>query len=251
MPQLISRRNAACFDDAAAAASFSIHEHDALSRHHFATKAQAHEVIIAWCYESYNTDVAQFSQVAGNRRVREDHGHATGDRFRTPQVFKASPGQSARRVNGMRWVRVIPVTSVVKRVWIPLLVVAVVVVVGFSVYRVRGIFGVGPRPPAVSAMSDNTKPFNPKQVTYEVFGVPGAVATVNYLDVDAQPQEIRNTTIPWSLSVTTTAPAVNVNVVAQSDEDFIGCRIIVNGVVKDERSISGVKAQTYCLVKSA
>lgn len=147
--------------------------------------------------------------------------------------------------------RGVSVTSVVKRVWIPLLIVAVAAVVGFCVYRVRGIFGVGPRPPAVSVMSDDAKPFNPKHVTYEVFGVPGAVATINYLDIDAQPQQIRNTTVPWSLSVTTTAPAVSVNVVAQSDEDFIGCRIIVNGVVKDERSINGVKAQTYCLVKSA
>ncbi|MEE6139573.1 MmpS family transport accessory protein [Mycobacterium sp. 050128] len=135
--------------------------------------------------------------------------------------------------------------------WIPLVIVAVVAVVGLAVYRVRGIFGVDPRPPAVSAMSDDTKPFNPKQVTYEVFGVTGAITTVNYLDVDAQPQQILNTTIPWSLSVTTTAPSVSVNVVAQSDEDFIGCRIIVNGVVKDERAIHGVKAQTYCLVKSA
>jgi hypothetical protein len=148
-------------------------------------------------------------------------------------------------------VRVIPVTSILKRVWIPLLIVAVVAVVGFSVYRLHGIFGVGPRPPAVSAMSDDAKPFNPKQVTYEVFGIPGAVATINYLDVDAQPRQILNTTVPWSLSVTTTAPSVSVNVVAQSDEDFIGCRIIVNGVVKDERSVNGVKAQTFCLVKSA
>lgn len=135
--------------------------------------------------------------------------------------------------------------------WMPLVIVAVVAVVGVAVYRVRGIFGVDPRPPAVSALSDDTKPFNPKQVTYEVFGIAGAVATINYLDVDAQPQQILNTTLPWSLSATTTAPSVSVNVVAQSDADFIGCRIIVNGVVKDERSIDAVKAQTYCLVKSA
>ena len=30
-------------------------EHEVLSRHHFATKAQAREVITAWCYEFYNT----------------------------------------------------------------------------------------------------------------------------------------------------------------------------------------------------
>ena len=44
---------------------------------------------------------------------------------------------------------------------------------------------------------------------------------------------------------------VTVNVVAQGDTDEIGCRITVNGVVKDERSATGVNAQTFCLVKAA
>jgi hypothetical protein len=44
---------------------------------------------------------------------------------------------------------------------------------------------------------------------------------------------------------------VSVNVVAQGDSDQIGCRIIVNDVVKDERSADGVRAQTFCIVKSA
>jgi hypothetical protein len=42
-----------------------------------------------------------------------------------------------------------------------------------------------------------------------------------------------------------------VNVVAQTDGDQIGCQIIVNDVVKDERSITGVNAETFCIVKSA
>ena len=45
-----------------------------------------------------------------------------------------------------------------------------------------------------------------------VFGAPGTVATINYLDVNAQPQSADNVTLPWSYDTTTTDPAVFVNV---------------------------------------
>jgi putative transposase len=48
-------RVGSCFDNAASEAFFSTLEHEVLSRHHFATKAQAREVITAWCYDFYNT----------------------------------------------------------------------------------------------------------------------------------------------------------------------------------------------------
>ncbi len=54
-----------------------------------------------------------------------------------------------------------------------------------------------------------------------------------------------------SYSVTTTAQAVSVNVVAQGDSEVIGCRITVHGDVKDQRTVQGTNAQTFCLVKSA
>ena len=88
-------------------------------------------------------------------------------------------------------------------------------------------------------------------LTYEIFGPPGAVATINYLDLDAQPQIARDVPLPWSLTLTTTAPAASANIVAQGDTDTIGCRITVNGELKDEKTSTGVNAQTFCLVKSA
>jgi len=39
--------------------------------------------------------------------------------------------------------------------------------------------------------------------------------------------------------------------VAQGDTNSIGCRITVNGVVKDEKSVNEMNAYTFCLVKSA
>ena len=48
-------RVGSCFDNAAAEAFFSTLEHEVLSRHHFTTKAQAREVVMAWCHDFYNT----------------------------------------------------------------------------------------------------------------------------------------------------------------------------------------------------
>jgi hypothetical protein len=140
---------------------------------------------------------------------------------------------------------------VVKRAWIPLAIVVLVAIAGFAVYRLHGVFGVHRAASAVSARADDIKPFNPKRVTLEVFGAVGTVADINYLDVNAEPQRVDGTRLPWTYSVATTAPAVSVNVVAQGDGEVIGCRITVNGDLKDQRTVEGIHPQTFCLVKSA
>jgi hypothetical protein len=140
---------------------------------------------------------------------------------------------------------------VVKRGWIPLVVVILVAVAGFAVHRLHGVFGVRGATSAIGTRADDIKPFNPKQVTLEVFGPVGSVADINYLDVDAAPQRVDGMRLPWAYSVATTAPAVSVNVVAQGDGENIGCRITVNGDVKAQRTVAGIHPQTFCLVKSA
>ncbi|HYR14870.1 MAG TPA: MmpS family transport accessory protein, partial [Mycobacterium sp.] len=102
----------------------------------------------------------------------------------------------------------ISVGSLVKRGWMLLVAVAVVAVTGFCVYRLHGIFGSHHNTSAASAISNDITPFNPKHVILEVFGAPGTVATINYLDVNAQPQRVDDTTLPWSYDITTTQPAV-------------------------------------------
>jgi hypothetical protein len=145
----------------------------------------------------------------------------------------------------------ISVGGLVRRWWIVLVTVAVVAGAGFAVYRLHGIFGSDDDTSAVSGISNEIVPFNPKHVILEVFGPPGTVATINYLDVNAAPQRVDDTTLPWSHTITTTEPAVFANVVAQGDSDSIGCRITVNGVVKDERLVNKLDAYTYCLDKSS
>jgi transposase InsO family protein len=48
-------RVGSCFDNAAAESFFSTLEHEVLSRHIFATKAEARKIVLAWCHEFYNT----------------------------------------------------------------------------------------------------------------------------------------------------------------------------------------------------
>ncbi|AGB22381.1 mycobacterium membrane protein [Mycobacterium sp. JS623] len=141
-------------------------------------------------------------------------------------------------------------TRVVKRAWVPMVMVIVVVIAAFTVSRLHGIFGSSVYRPDVGN-TDAIVQFNPKRVLYEIFGPPGTVADINYLDENAQPQRVDAATLPWSHMLVTTLTAVAANVVAQGDSASIGCRITVNGDVRDEHSVDAHNAETSCLVKSA
>jgi hypothetical protein len=138
-----------------------------------------------------------------------------------------------------------------KRVWLPLVMVLVVAVGGFTVYRVRGYFGAHGKAGGSSVRFEDTKPFHPKVVIYDIFSPDGTVADINYLDLNAQPQRADGARLPWSLTLSTTDPAVSPDIVAQGYSNSIGCRITIDGVVKDERVSNGVNAQAFCLVQAA
>jgi hypothetical protein len=131
-----------------------------------------------------------------------------------------------------------------------LVALLVVVVAGFAVYRLNGIFASQDVTSTPSGGANEIVPFNPKHVVMEVFGPPGTVATITYLDVDAQPQRADDVTLPWAYDTTTTQPAVFVNVQAQGDSDSIGCRIKIDDAVKDEKTVNTLNAFTSCLDKS-
>jgi hypothetical protein len=136
------------------------------------------------------------------------------------------------------------------RRWMVLVAIVVVAVAGFAVYRLHGIFGSNNDTSTPEALSNEIHPFNPKHVLIEVFGPAGTVATVNYLDINAQPQRAENVKLPWKYDTTTTQPTVFVNVMAQGDSDSLGCRIRIDDVVKDERVVNTMNAYVYCLDKS-
>jgi hypothetical protein len=156
----------------------------------------------------------------------------------------------ARRSVGER-VKEMRVVRVLRRLWIPLVVLVVIGCGGFIVSRVHGNFGTVKRPSYADGQVHDTKSFNPKQVVYEVFGPTGTVADISYFDVNSQPQQVYGAILPWSLKITTASQSVLGSVVAQGDSDSIGCRIVVNGEVKAERISNEVNAFTHCLVKGA
>ncbi|MEE6140120.1 MmpS family transport accessory protein [Mycobacterium sp. 050128] len=141
-------------------------------------------------------------------------------------------------------------TRLLGRVWLPILIVVAAAVAAVTVMKARSIFGSDAIMVTPRGSSDTAESFNPKVVTYEVFGSAGT-AVINYLDLDATPQRVVEATLPWSLTLRTTAPAATPNILAQGDGDSISCRITVNDQVKDERVATGVNAETFCLVKSA
>jgi hypothetical protein len=136
------------------------------------------------------------------------------------------------------------------RNWMVLVAIAVVAIAGFAVFRLNGIFGSQDVTSTAGGSGDELKPFNPKHVVLEVFGPPGTVATITYLDINAQPQRVDGAVLPWAYDTTTTQPAVFVNVQAQGNSDSIGCRIKIDDAVKDERTVNTLNAYAYCLDKS-
>ncbi|OBG50065.1 MULTISPECIES: MmpS family protein [Mycobacterium] len=135
-----------------------------------------------------------------------------------------------------------------KHLWIPLVIIAVVAAGGLTVSRLHGIFGSEKRPSYADTRQQDTKPFNPKHVKYEVFGPPGATADISYFDANGEPNHINGIHLPWSFDIATTLPSIVGNVVAQGDSDTLGCRIVVDGVVKAERISHELNAFTYCVL---
>jgi len=146
-------------------------------------------------------------------------------------------------------VRAIPVGRWLKRVWIPLVLVVVLSVSGLVVSRLHKMFASADLNANAGAGIEIVQ-FNPKILVYDVYGTPGTTAQISYFDADAN-VHLLNTPLPWSITLSTTLPSVSANLMAQADSNEIGCRVTVNGTVREEKTANGINAQTYCLVKSA
>ena len=58
-----------------------------------------------------------------------------------------------------------------KKIWIPIVIVIVVVIAGFTVHRMRTFFGAEGIIVTPKIFADDPEPFNPKVVKYEIFGI--------------------------------------------------------------------------------
>jgi Mycobacterium membrane protein len=141
--------------------------------------------------------------------------------------------------------------GVLRRLWIPLVVLVVIGAGGLTVSRLHGIFGHETRPSYADSNINDSQPFNPKHLRYEIFGAPDTVADISYFDADADPRLVKGASLPWSLEFPITKAAVVGSIVAQGDSASIGCRIVVDGKVKAEQVSNEVNAFTSCLLKAA
>lgn len=155
---------------------------------------------------------------------------------------------AAARANRAEAIRIL---QALKRFWIPLVLVALASVGGFTVWRIHDIFGSPQQPSYADAQGGNTKPAKSKQLVYEVFGPPGTLADISYFDANSEPQWLTGVPLPWSLSFDASSAAIIGNLAAQGDSNSIGCRLVIDGEIKDERISNEVNAYTFCLLKAA
>ena len=139
-----------------------------------------------------------------------------------------------------------------KKAWIPLVIVVVVAVASFLVVRIRGYFGHDFNSGQTYAAADDPEPFNPKVVKYEIFGHRAPTPTSTTSTSTRKPQRVDGATLPWSLTLQTTAPAV------MPEHRRAGRRQTPSAAASPSMTRSrtrgrtnGVNAQTFCLVKSA
>jgi len=188
--------------------------------------------------------------IAGGRDVSQRSGRQPT--FLRP-ARQSSPAPRAQ--GGSRKGRRNPGSTLFKllrRLWVPLVILAVIGAGGLTVSRLHGIFGSEKSLSYGDTRQEETKPFNPKVLRYEVFGPPGTVAQISYFDANGDPAHVDGASLPWSLEFPITAAAGIGSIAAQGDSDSIGCRIVVDNEVKAEKiTTHEVSAFTSCLLKAA
>lgn len=142
-----------------------------------------------------------------------------------------------------------PVGRWLKKLWIPLVLIIVLAISGLVVSRLHKMFASEDLNANAGAGIEIVQ-FNPKVLVYDVYGAPGDTAEISYFDPDANVHSI-TAALPWSITLSTTLPTVSASLMARAEGQQVGCRVTVNGTVREEQTADGINAQTYCLVKSA
>ncbi|MBV8182822.1 MAG: hypothetical protein JOY55_19020 [Mycobacterium sp.] len=137
------------------------------------------------------------------------------------------------------------------KLWQPIVILAVLVIAAYGVRTVRGMSEHISHPPVTHSIPATVIQINPKNVVYEAFGDLGGGGRVTYADLDSRPIEVALTSLPWSVSKTTMSPSATLSLVMQVDGDAAGCRILVNGKVRDEHLVSHPSAAVACTVTAA
>ena len=93
--------------------------------------------------------------------------------------------------------------------------------------------------------------FNPKRLTYELSGSVGSGGMLVYVDIDGHPHRVDIKALPWSHTETTVLTVVSGSISAHVHGGQAVCRMLVDGVVRDQQSATHSDADVQCRVKSA
>lgn len=157
-----------------------------------------------------------------------------------PPARKTGEHTTARRT-------VVP--GALQKGWLPAVTVIALGIGSLAVWKVHEMSAPGPVPTVLAAQAPEQ--FTPKRMTYELFGSPGNGGMLTYVDIEGNPHRVDVSELPWSHTETTTLTVVSGSISAQVQGGEVGCRILVNDVVRDERSSTHANADVTCRVKSA
>jgi hypothetical protein len=172
-------------------------------------------------------------------------GHLPPDQVAEATVV-GPPATSRKRRRGFASA----ILGLLWRLWIPLVVLAVIAAGAIAVSRLQGVFG-SEKSETYAGTNEQVTTLDPKYLRYEIFGPSGTVAQISFFNADGDPEFIEEASLPWSLEFPITATAAIGSIAAQGDGYSIGCRILVDNVVKAEKVAEGVSAFTSCLLKAA
>jgi Mycobacterium membrane protein len=142
-------------------------------------------------------------------------------------------------------------SGIFSKLWLPALILVVIAIISYGVNKVRHSSDAISYPPSTSSIPATVVQINPKNITYEVFGDLGSGGKVVYADLKSNPVEVTLTSLPWSYSATTMSASATLSLVSQVDGSSLGCRILVDGVVRDEKYVSHEGAAVACTVTAA
>ncbi|WP_139334866.1 MmpS family transport accessory protein [Mycobacterium sp. GA-1841] len=139
--------------------------------------------------------------------------------------------------------------AILNRGWLPLVTIIALGVGGLGVWKVHQMSEPGPVPTVLAAQAPEQ--FTPKRLTYEVFGSIGEGGMLSYVDIDGHPHAVELSELPWTHTETTTLTVVSGSISVQVNGGEVGCRMLVNDVVRNEQSSTHAEADVTCRVKSA
>ena len=139
--------------------------------------------------------------------------------------------------------------TVLARAWLPLVAVVAVAVGALCMWKVHQSSAPGRSSPSTAPRHPRSS--LPSGSRMSCTATSETAACSSYIDIDGHPHRVDLTSLPWSHTETTTLTVVSGSISAQVHGGQVGCRMLVNDVVRDEQSATRQDADVTCRVKSA